>query len=135
MESRQGIVDSSVLVAFFRGDDSNHQRAVEFMEKIDSFAISDYILLEVTTVLQQKVGLELTRKAVEFLVNNRDVELLSINNQELGDTLALFFEQKFKLSFVDCSILVLAKNRGLIVSTLDDGMIKAGKWLNESSHN
>lgn len=135
MESKQGIVDSSVLVAFFRENDSNHEKAVEFMERTHSFTITDYILLEISTVLQQKVGLESTKRAVEFLVNNRDVELLSINNQELGDTLALFFEQKFKLSFVDCSILVLAKSRGLIVSTLDDGMIKAGKWLNKNFEN
>jgi len=132
MDSKLTLVDSSVLVSFFVEEDSNHESALKYLDPLEEFAITDYILLEVTTVLKNKVGLDAAKKAVEFLTENKNIHFLSLTNEELGGTLKCFFEQKHSISFVDASLLVMVKQRGMQIATLDQNMVKAGKDLAES---
>ena len=72
------LVDSSVLVAFFRQKDCFHGQAVKWLETQRNFLISDYVLLEVSTVLQIKEGHKAALEALNFLIFNKDIEVLKL---------------------------------------------------------
>ncbi len=129
MDSKKFLIDSSVFVAYFRKEDRFHEQALKWIESQKNLAITDYVLLEASTVLQIKEGHLEATKALHSMVFNKEIEILKLTVDELAQTIALFSEQKEKISFVDASLLVLAKDRGLTLATFDKGIVTAGSIL------
>lgn len=127
------ILDSNIIIAYFRTGESHHEDVEAFMKNIPGFAITDYIVAEVVTILQQKEGLSLAKSAINLLLNNKIVEILRLKDDEFYETMDFFLEQKQKISFVDASLIVIAKNRGLELVTLDKALSKIANQFTTKS--
>ncbi len=121
------IIDSSLIISYFRKEEENHANAVEWIEKLSNRAITDYILLEVATVLLFKEGKEIASRAIDILVKNKDIEFIRLTNDELQETIKRFQKQNKNLSFVDISLLVLEDSRGMNICTFDKKLLKESK--------
>lgn len=119
------LVDSSVIVAFFRTSEENHNEAAKLLSSLEAFSVNDYILSEVATVLRIKESLPILRKAVDLLRSTEGISLLRLTDKELHQAIDFFLSSKKKLSFVDASLVVLAKSRGLKLLTFDKDLIQS----------
>lgn len=108
------ILDSNVWIAFLNKNDSNHKKADEIFNKLvnkrEKIIITEYILLEVVTVLSQKVGKKLADQFIEIAGNTKRIEIISSSADFLNDVLTFYLKQKNRnLSFVDYSLLYLSR--------------------------
>lgn len=107
------IIDSNVWIAFLNKNDSNHKRADEIFNKLvdkrEKIIITEYVLLEIVTVLSQKVGKKIANQFIEIAGNTKRIEIISSSADFLDEVLAFYLKQKNKnLSFVDYSLLYLS---------------------------
>lgn len=114
------LVDSCVLVSYFRTEESNHRKAIQLVEKLKNITISDYVFLEVSTVLLMRENKEIAQKATKIITNNKDIEMIRLTRDELDLTIQMFQRQAGTLSFVDISLLVLKKTRKATLYTFDE---------------
>jgi len=121
------LLDSNVIIAYFRTNESLHEIATKFIEGRENFLVSDYVISEVMTVLQLRESREIMKKAVEVLTQNKHVSILRLTWEELAQTVNFMQESSKEISFIDCSLLILARSRGLIVGTFDQDMIATGE--------
>ncbi len=119
MRNSMNLLDSSVIISLFRKEETNHRKACEIFANLQGFIISDYVLSEVATVLRLREGLRIATKAVTLLKWNTDVEIIRLTDGELEMTTHLFLREKTQLSFVDASLLILAKKRKLRLVSFD----------------
>jgi predicted nucleic acid-binding protein len=108
---RRIIVDSNVLVALFKADDSCHKRAREIVQKLhnngDMFWALNLIIQETATVVSIKVGQDESKDF--YQKRNRVIDQEVPLNNEL-ETLSwnIFLKQSKKgTSFIDCANLAL----------------------------
>ncbi len=123
------LLDSNIIIAYFRTSELDHKAAHDFIQKLDTFSICDYTLLEVTTIMLLKESKSDVEKVLEFLQKNKDVAILRLSQIEMGEVLELFLKQKRKASFTDVSLMVLAKNRNLQLVTFDVELSKSSHEL------
>lgn len=123
------LVDTNIIVSFFRENEDRYEDARKFLNTLETFVITDFILSEVATILIQKTDKGTMKKAMEFLQDNKNVFLIRSTKEELGETIELFLKQKRKISFVDISLMVLAKNHNLHLATFDSDLSKAAHEL------
>lgn len=110
METKAIIFDSNVWIGYFNTEDTAHSKAVDYFEKYHKHTVilTEYVLLEVATVLKQKIGYAPTNKIITTLLQTENIELLS-SSEYFTSTLTQFLTSKDKyLSFVDMSLLCLA---------------------------
>ncbi len=116
MENRSRVfVDSNFFVAFFNPADSLHSRAVAAAKKLyqddAALVISNFIFLEVVTVISQRVGRESALRVGAHLLNDpRKIEIIHID-PFLQDSAWRIFQSipKKDVGFVDCSILAVLR--------------------------
>lgn len=120
------IVDSSFLIAFFNPSDTQHQNAIQDMKRYDNnkeeFLITEHVLSEIATVLLYKNGLEAATIFLDFAQEKCKLQIW-----DKGDrlaTLEYFKDQKYELSYIDASIIYLAKFLGLSVACYDHNILK-----------
>lgn len=128
------LVDSNLIIAYFRPNEGTHKAACRFIDALESFAIHDYVLLEVSTVLQLREGHDTAKQAIDFLQNTNGLKFLRLSQEELEMTLDLFLKQKERISFIDASLLILSSERELTLASLDQDLIKCGKKRFPSKH-
>ncbi len=119
------IIDSSVLVAFYNENDAHHKKAVEIIGDLDketSF-ISDYIVNETISVALRKIGLEKAKGIVEFLMNKRNLIVGYTSQEDFKEVVEIFKNQSGGLSFVDCSIVYMAKTMNMEVASFDKNLL------------
>lgn len=87
-------------------------------------AISDYILNECLTVILRKKNLAKSKKILDFLLNYKNMELFHLDQMGFFATIDEFNNQTDNLSFIDCSILWMARRNGFEVATFDKNIIK-----------
>ncbi len=126
-ENRSVLVDSCVLIAYFRTEEADHQIALDFINGLGKFFVNDYVISEVMTVLQLKENRETMKTAVEVLSKNKQVQILRLTWEEFAQTVEFMQKSSTEISFVDCSLLILARSRELLVGTFDKGLIATGK--------
>ena len=120
------IPDSSFLVAFFDETDSQHQKAVEEMKRYDElreeFLITEHILGEIATVLSYHNGLE---AAVKFLSFSREkCTLHNWTEEDFNASIEVFSNQTRDLSYIDATIIHLARVLHLPVACYDEDLLK-----------
>lgn len=105
------IIDSNIWIAYLNKNDSQHRKAVSFMSEVkEGVLITEYIILEVATVLAMKIDKRAADSFVDFVTNNRDIEVLSSSGDNFYKTLDFFLKyKKNNLSFIDLSLLALSK--------------------------
>jgi predicted nucleic acid-binding protein len=127
MKSREIIFDSNVWIGYFNTADTTHQQAVAYFKKYSDCIVilTEYVLLEVATVLKQKIGRAETNKIITALLQTENIQLLP-SSEYFTSTLTEFLTTKEKhLSFVDISLLVLM--RDMTVITFDKKLAAALK--------
>jgi len=127
METKSVIFDSNVWIGYFNTEDTTHLQAVAMFKKYNSYTVvlTEYVLLEVATVLKQKIGYTATNKIIVALLQTENIKLLP-STEYFSATLAAFLEFKDKhLSFVDVSLLALAND--FTVITFDKKLAAALK--------
>lgn len=127
METKAVIFDSNVWIGYFNTDDTTHSRAVDYFKKYNrhTVVLTEYVLLEVATVLKQKIGYAPTNKIITTLLQTENIKLLS-SSEFFASTLTQFLISKDKhLSFVDMSLLCLAGD--FIIITFDQKLNSAIK--------
>jgi len=121
------IFDSNVWIGYFNTEDSTHAKAVAFFKMYNNYTIvlTEYVLLEVATVLKQKIGYAATNKIVTTLLQTENIQLLQ-SADYFAPTLNTFLTSKDKnLSFVDVSLVVLSSD--FTVITFDKKLATALK--------
>ncbi len=118
------LVDSSIVIAAFREAETHHLEALEILNLAGNILILDYVLLEVATVLKLKEGHKTATCCLDFLTNNENVFIKSLEDHELQETITFFQKNKNKLSFVDTALLVFKKMHHTSLATFDQELIK-----------
>ena len=121
------LLDSSIVIAYFRASEPKHAQVKDWVNSMDGFTVSEHVLSEVATVLQIKETKEIANQALEFLSFNHAVLCLRLTQEELEMTIDLFLKQNEGISFIDASLLILAKERDLSLATLDKALAKSAK--------
>jgi predicted nucleic acid-binding protein len=106
------ILDSNIWIAYLNKSDSQHRKAVSLFGQIkDEILITEYIIIEVATVLAMRVDKNIADDFIRFVTDNTDIQVLSSSENFLSKSIEYFFEYKDNdLSFVDISLLALSKN-------------------------
>ncbi|HMO78224.1 MAG TPA: PIN domain-containing protein [Candidatus Paceibacterota bacterium] len=116
MATKAIIFDSNVWVGYFNLADTTHTQAVKYFKKYSNHTVvlTEYVLLEVATVLKEKIGYAATNNIISALLQTENIKLLP-SSEYFSITLKKFlaFEDKH-LSFVDVSLLALADNFKII---------------------
>lgn len=119
------IIDSSFWVALFRNNDSNHHKAVKLVDNIRGpIIIPNYVFEEVLTVLTYVVSRNVADQFVPYVLNNKNINVL-INNLE--EEANFFLSHQHKISFVDNTLLFLAKKHKAKLITFDKKLEKIWK--------
>lgn len=121
------LIDANVIVAFFRKSELDHERAREVIESLEEFAISDYVLGEVLTVLQLREGKPMAQTALDYLTQTKSILLARLSQEELEMSVDFFNKQNDGLSFVDGSLLILSRERDYSLLTFDKALIESAK--------
>jgi predicted nucleic acid-binding protein len=127
MATKAIIFDSNVWIGYFNVNDATHMRAVAAFEKhsIDTVILTEYILLELATVLKQQIGPVATNRIISVLLQTDNIEVLE-STAYFQATLQQFLTTKEKhLSFVDTSLVTLAND--FIIVTFDKKLFAALK--------
>ena len=103
------ILDSNVWIAFFDKEDSTHKKAVQVFKKlkVSELAVTEYIILEVASILKKYAGLDVANAFLSGLV---DEQVTIIEDEHLlKETVKIFANSaRNNLSFVDCSLVYLS---------------------------
>jgi predicted nucleic acid-binding protein len=116
MAAKAVIFDSNVWIAYFHTKDSQHSQAVTELQKYQSATIilTEYVLLEIATLLKQKIGQAKARAIIGALVQTENIEVLP-SVAFFSETLGSFLSKDDKhLSFTDLSLLHLSKKTPII---------------------
>ena len=103
------LVDSNILVAVYKRDDSTHERATRLVKKFhingNTFIVNNLVIQESTTVISHKMGMRNAKEFYQGLVNFID-ETISVEALVEKKAWRIFFEQAKKgTSFIDCANL------------------------------
>ena len=109
------ILDSNIWISLFVEYDSNHQKAKNIIKKLGNkkVLITEYIILEVTTVILNKINREKAAGFLEYILNHNQIDLLQ-DDKVFNQTVQKFKEPLSDLSFVDISLLYLSKKYQII---------------------
>lgn len=123
MESDRFILDSSVFVAFYYEDDSNHAEAMRVMSDLEHklLIVHPYVVQEVITVLTYKAGNTLANEFISDIFENAPDVLIPIVTTQSD---AEFFKVlNKKISLTDATLINLSRTLHLPVVTFDRQMI------------
>jgi predicted nucleic acid-binding protein len=117
------IIDSCVWIAYFNLNDSQHQKAQNVFAKIkDGVVLTEYLIVEIASVLALRSNKENADKFLEFAQNNKDIDVILSDKSFFTRTVETFKNTgNNKLSFVDCSLLMLSEHNEVI--TFDKALI------------
>lgn len=118
------LLDSSVIVALFRIDDTCHQKAVEIFFRNDDFVVNDYVISEVLTVLKVKENFDLVQKCADFLTSTGKIEIYETQPELFWFAMSFFQKNKNKLSFTDTLLLLLSRENRIPLVTFDRELAK-----------
>lgn len=124
------LVDSSVWIALFLDDDTNHAKAVSVLQNIDDAPIKvPYgVVLETATVLARKQSKEHANKFVEYIRVNPQVEITS---PFLSEDVSIFLAEPDRLSFVDALLKDMSLREGLTLISFDKQLLNSIKRSNK----
>ena len=105
------LVDTDILVAISKTDDSNHFKALRLCESLQKigveFILSPFVLYEAATVISYKIS---HTKAISFVKEMKEIDLsvYSLSSEHLELAEKWFFKQKGRgISYIDCYNMAL----------------------------
>jgi uncharacterized protein len=111
-------VDSNFFVALFNANDSLYKQSFAIAKNLDKsnkeLVISNFVFLEIVTVLSQRINRERSIEAGKYLLENPNIKIHHIDEKRQSMSWGIFQNVKQKnVSFVDCSTIVLMKSEGM----------------------
>ncbi len=85
------IYDSNIWISFLYEDDSNFEKAKELFDYPKPDVLTDYVVLEVSTVLKKKAGEGLAKHFLDNVLAN-DIEVL-LSNECYHESVKLFIRK------------------------------------------
>lgn len=122
------MLDTSFIVAYFNTRDQNHSSAVKIAKILANqnheLYITDYLFGEIATV--SLVRLKNLEKAAQIGTTILEYcNLLHVDKDIFEHAWKIFSEQKLRLSFVDCTTIVVMKNQKIQkIATFDNDFNK-----------
>ena len=118
-------VDSSVWIAYFYKEDSQHAQAERVFRTLTRpLLLHEYVIGEVCTVLNQRVSKLQADAFIEYVMGNRDIRIIPSNAEFFLETLSFFRKQRRRsLSFIDVALLYLSKQSSVV--TFDRTLARA----------
>lgn len=115
------ILDSNVWIAFFNKSDNQHKKAEKvFQETSDSMFITEYVILEVVSVLTVRANKNIANEFIKLIIDNEDVKILLSSEKPFKKTVRTFLDYpKNNLSFTDISLLSLSGKYNIITFDKD----------------
>lgn len=135
MTKNKLIVDTSFWISFLINNDISHSLSMKFIDSTirkSEIYISNYILMEVYTVISQKMGKVYLNDIVkkEIFSNSNLIEIF-VNEKDNSNIHKEYLKINIKdASFVDLSILYIAKKHGLKILTFDKHFKKLDREYN-----
>lgn len=128
------VLDSSFLIAFHNERDAHHEAALKGMEAFlggqwGDGLLPEYVVLEVTTVLALRRDLETAVRVGNLLLNARELEFVPCSDVFLEAFQTFRSQPAAGLSFVDATILTIARGRGAEFVASFDGDIRESEDL------
>ncbi|MBI5358130.1 PIN domain-containing protein [Candidatus Amesbacteria bacterium] len=127
---RKIIIDSNVLVALYKADDSTHDRAVETARSLhddgDIFIALNLVVQETATVISMKAGQKEAREFYQKRLSVIDQEITLDDDLEKLSWNIFLRQNKKGTSFVDCANLALFEKYKL------DGILSFDKFYPNS---
>ncbi len=109
------VFDSSIWVAYFNKNDSQHDAALSVVEKnSDPVGVFECVVIEVCNVLHMKAGKEIACQFLEVILDNDDISVLFGDEIILRTAAELFSGQKGDLSLVDCILAQFSRNHTVV---------------------
>jgi len=110
------VLDSSFLVAYHNSTDAHHDAAAEVMTRFldgewGRGLLLEYVFLEVVTVLVARRGPRVASEAAEVLLGARELEFVPCSELFVDAVETFRRQKKTRLSFVDATIVNLARDR------------------------
>lgn len=119
------LVDSSVLIAAFRSNEDHHREALQIIQSAGKIILLDYVLSETATILKMREGYEIADTCLDFIQNNRDIELRQLTPGEIQKTVQYFRAHNNTLSFIDTALLITHQIHDIPLATFDADLAKA----------
>jgi predicted nucleic acid-binding protein len=128
MVSSTVVVDSSVLVAFYLTDDSQHDNAVQVLSEVRemNMLLHPFVIQEVVTVLTYRSGVALAKN---FVSDVQQADNVFITNLNVEADLSAFKKLRLKISLADIAVVSLASEQKAQLLTFDQQMLAAAKKL------
>ena len=121
-------VDTSFIISLFRKNDSNHELTKKFSYLIDKNEcyISNAILIEIITVLMKRTKNMQLVKTVYFYLNDNFIIIneygIEDYNEKVFNIFQKYNQNTYKVSYVDCSSIVISNYFNIdVVLSLDNG--------------
>jgi predicted nucleic acid-binding protein len=109
-------IDTSAFYAVLDQDDDKHRKAAnswaDIIEQNSGLVTSNYVLLETTALLQNRIGMEAVRGFQNDVVPVVRIEFVTPELHAIG-VAALLAASKRKLSLVDCVSFEIVRHLGL----------------------
>jgi len=111
-------VDSSYFIALYNNGDALHQKARDAAGRLaasgQNVVTSNYVLLEVLTVLSQRIDRQLAIAAGQNISDATQIEVVHITETLHERSWQIFQSVERKnVSFVDCSIVAVMQYAGI----------------------
>jgi len=110
------VLDSSFLVAYHNSRDAHHEAAAAAMADFLDGAwgrglLLEYVFLEVVTVLIARRGARVASEVADVLLGARELEFVPCSELFLDAVEAFQRQTRTRLSFVDTTIVNVARDR------------------------
>ncbi len=125
MEHKKYLIDSNIIIAFFRKEELDYKKANDLLFSFDSFAITEHVLFEIATILLLKEGKEISKLFIQFLKSCEKINILKLTEKEFCQIINCYPYKNSKLSMTDFSLLLLAKKRDFELISFDKELMKA----------
>lgn len=115
------IIDTGLFVAFHDKKDQNHERATQLIEGVATgdYGLpytSDYIFDEAVTLARIRTGRQEIAESLGKMIlgegNPKFLVMLRVNEQTFREAWRIFRKSDKKLSFTDCTTIVLSRIYG-----------------------
>jgi predicted nucleic acid-binding protein len=120
------LIDSSVFIAYFYKEDSQHLKAVKLLEDLfydrHYFFYTDYVFSEVIAILNRKAGYPIAKIVADHLFYNGQCSIIYTDPAIFYKVRNRFCDQKTELSFVDLSLIEIAQERKMDLVTFDQNL-------------
>ncbi len=126
MEKSNVVIDSSILIALYNSDDTQHTNALSVFERLPNHLVilHPYVVQEVSTVLTYRAGLP---RAQEFLSDIPNSENTFMPAVDVRSDIEYFKKLNKKISFTDSALIRLAKELGAELVTFDKQMMSLSR--------